>query len=106
MVILTWLTAVVTVLLLIYLFAALVRPEWFEPLRRKVLPMFQFQVWFLPFLILVVTTALAIPLSRYLAWIMDGRYARRGCCAGSSAAWTPDRRTGNSTPSPCCCSTR
>ena len=36
--------------------------------------MFQFQVWFLPFLILVVTTALAIPLSRYLAWIMDGRY--------------------------------
>jgi len=36
--------------------------------------MFQFQVWFLPFLILAVTTALAIPLSRYLAWIMDGRY--------------------------------
>ncbi len=27
--ILTWLTAVATVLLLIYLFAALVRPEWF-----------------------------------------------------------------------------
>lgn len=27
--ILTWLTAVVAVLLLIYLFAALVRPEWF-----------------------------------------------------------------------------
>ena len=26
---LTWLTAVVTVLLLVYLFAALVRPEWF-----------------------------------------------------------------------------
>jgi K+-transporting ATPase ATPase A chain len=36
--------------------------------------MFQFQVWFLPFLILAVTTALAIPFSRYLAWIMDGRY--------------------------------
>ncbi len=36
--------------------------------------MFQFQVWFLPLLILAVTTALAIPLSRYLAWIMDGRY--------------------------------
>ena len=36
--------------------------------------MFQFQVWFLPFLILVVTTALAIPFSRYLAWIMDGHY--------------------------------
>jgi K+-transporting ATPase ATPase A chain len=36
--------------------------------------MSQFQVWFLPFLILAVTTALAIPFSRYLAWIMDGRY--------------------------------
>jgi K+-transporting ATPase KdpF subunit len=29
MVILTWVTAAVTVLLLVYLFAALVRPEWF-----------------------------------------------------------------------------
>jgi K+-transporting ATPase KdpF subunit len=29
MAILTWLTAIVTVLLLIYLCAALVRPEWF-----------------------------------------------------------------------------
>ena len=29
MAILTWLTVVVTVLLLVYLFAALVRPEWF-----------------------------------------------------------------------------
>lgn len=36
--------------------------------------MFQFQVWFLPILTLAVTTGLAIPLSRYLAWIMDGRY--------------------------------
>ena len=27
--ILTWMTAVVTALLLVYLFAALVRPEWF-----------------------------------------------------------------------------
>jgi K+-transporting ATPase KdpF subunit len=27
--ILTWLTAAVTLLLLVYLFAALVRPEWF-----------------------------------------------------------------------------
>ena len=36
--------------------------------------MFQFQVWFLPFLILATTTALAIPFSRYLAWIMEGRY--------------------------------
>lgn len=26
---LTWLTAAVTVLLLVYLFSALVRPEWF-----------------------------------------------------------------------------
>jgi K+-transporting ATPase KdpF subunit len=29
MIALTWLTAIVTVLLLVYLFAALVRPEWF-----------------------------------------------------------------------------
>jgi potassium-transporting ATPase potassium-binding subunit len=36
--------------------------------------MFHFQVWFLPFLILAATIALAIPFSRYLAWIMDGRY--------------------------------
>ena len=36
--------------------------------------MFHFQVWFLPLLILVVTTLLAIPFSRYLAWIMEGRY--------------------------------
>jgi potassium-transporting ATPase potassium-binding subunit len=36
--------------------------------------MFQFQVWLLPVLILIATTALAIPLSRYLAWIMDGKY--------------------------------
>jgi K+-transporting ATPase KdpF subunit len=27
--VLTWLTAIVTALLLVYLFAALVRPEWF-----------------------------------------------------------------------------
>ncbi|MGA2059514.1 MAG: potassium-transporting ATPase subunit KdpA [Thermoguttaceae bacterium] len=36
--------------------------------------MFQFQVWILPVLILTTTTALAIPFSRYLAWIMEGRY--------------------------------
>ena len=29
MAMLTWLTAAVTLLLLVYLFAALVRPEWF-----------------------------------------------------------------------------
>ena len=31
-------------------------------------------MWFLPISILVVTTILAIPLSRYLAWIMNGKY--------------------------------
>ncbi|MGA2067118.1 MAG: potassium-transporting ATPase subunit KdpA [Thermoguttaceae bacterium] len=40
--------------------------------------MFQFQTWFLPFLILAVTTALAIPFSRYLAWVMDGHYRAPG----------------------------
>ena len=36
--------------------------------------MFQFQVWILPVLLLAATTALAIPVSRYCAWIMDGKY--------------------------------
>jgi potassium-transporting ATPase potassium-binding subunit len=36
--------------------------------------MLQFQIWFLPVLLLAVTTALAIPLSRYFAWIMNGNY--------------------------------
>ena len=31
-------------------------------------------IWFLPLALLVVTTICAIPLSRYLAWIMDGKY--------------------------------
>ena len=46
--------------------------------------MFQFQVWFLPFLTLAIITALAIPFSRYLAWIMEGVIAVRGFCVGSS----------------------
>ena len=32
------------------------------------------QVWFLPFVLLVTATVIAFPLSRYLAWIMDGKY--------------------------------
>jgi K+-transporting ATPase ATPase A chain len=31
-------------------------------------------MWFLPISLLVVTTILAIPLSKYLAWIMNGKY--------------------------------
>src|SRR5246127_594612 len=31
-------------------------------------------MWLLPIAILVVTTLLAIPLSKYLTWIMDGKY--------------------------------
>src|SRR5580693_7576553 len=31
-------------------------------------------MWLLPISILIVTTLLAIPLSKYLSWIMDGRY--------------------------------
>ena len=31
-------------------------------------------MWFLPISILVATTILAVPLSRYLAWIMNGKY--------------------------------
>ena len=32
------------------------------------------QTWFLPIALLVTATLLAYPLSRYLAWIMDGKY--------------------------------
>jgi len=32
------------------------------------------QIWLLPFLLLVAATLIAFPLSRYLAWIMDGKY--------------------------------
>ncbi len=31
-------------------------------------------MWLLPILMLITTTLLAIPLSRYLAWIMNGKY--------------------------------
>jgi K+-transporting ATPase ATPase A chain len=31
-------------------------------------------MWFLPVSIIVITIVLAIPLSRYMAWIMDGKY--------------------------------
>jgi K+-transporting ATPase ATPase A chain len=32
------------------------------------------QVWLLPFALLAFATVLAFPLSRYMAWIMDGKY--------------------------------
>ncbi len=32
------------------------------------------KTWFLPFALLVTATIIAIPLSRYMAWIMDGKY--------------------------------
>src|ERR1700722_4518702 len=35
-------------------------------------------MWFLPISILIVTTLLAIPLSKYLSWIMDGKYCPWG----------------------------
>jgi K+-transporting ATPase A subunit len=31
-------------------------------------------MWFLPLLIIVVTLLVAIPMSKYIAWIMDGKY--------------------------------
>ncbi len=76
--ILTLFTAVVTGLLLVYLFAALVRRSGFNL-------MLQLQVWILPLLILALTTVLAIPSSRYLAWLMDGKYRAAAPCAGSKA---------------------
>src|SRR5580704_9600811 len=35
-------------------------------------------MWFLPISILVGTTILAVPLSKYLAWIMNGKYHAPG----------------------------
>jgi K+-transporting ATPase ATPase A chain len=32
------------------------------------------QTWFLPFALLAAATVIAFPLSRYIAWIMDGKY--------------------------------
>jgi K+-transporting ATPase ATPase A chain len=32
------------------------------------------QTWFLPFAVLLCATVIAIPLSRYMAWVMDGKY--------------------------------
>jgi K+-transporting ATPase ATPase A chain len=36
--------------------------------------MFFIQVWSLPFLLMLAATLVAIPLSRYMAWVMDGKY--------------------------------
>jgi potassium-transporting ATPase potassium-binding subunit len=33
-----------------------------------------FQTWFLPLALLVTATLVSIPLSRYMAWVMDGKY--------------------------------
>ena len=35
-------------------------------------------MWFLPISMLAATTILAVPLSRYLAWVMDGKYRAPG----------------------------
>ncbi|MGD0229694.1 MAG: potassium-transporting ATPase subunit KdpA [Syntrophorhabdales bacterium] len=35
------------------------------------------QTWLLPFMLLLVGTVIAFPLSRYMAWIMDGKYRAR-----------------------------
>src|SRR5271157_1557371 len=32
------------------------------------------QTWLPPFLLLLVATVIAFPLSKYMAWIMDGKY--------------------------------
>ncbi|MDR3556310.1 MAG: hypothetical protein P4L55_16270 [Syntrophobacteraceae bacterium] len=32
------------------------------------------QIWFLPVALLVTSTVVAFPLSRYMTWSMDGKY--------------------------------
>ena len=45
-------------------------------------------MWLLPISIIVFTIVLAIPLSRYMAWIMDGKLqAARLFCGGSRSGW-------------------
>jgi K+-transporting ATPase KdpF subunit len=61
-----YLAAVVSAFLFGYLLTALVRPEIFEGEAYDHVDPSD--------LMLVVTTLLAIPLSRYLAWIMNGQY--------------------------------
>ena len=53
-------------------------------------------VWILPIALLVTTTAIAFPLSRYLAWIMDGKYKPCRSSVGPSNGWTAALRTGSS----------
>jgi K+-transporting ATPase ATPase A chain len=36
-------------------------------------------MWLLPFSIVVVTLIVAIPMSKYIAWIMDGKYRPWEC---------------------------
>jgi K+-transporting ATPase ATPase A chain len=48
-------------------------------------------MWFLPFSIIVVTLLVAIPISKYIAWIMDGKYRPLAFFRGSKAASIPGR---------------
>ena len=41
-------------------------------------------MWLLPISILIATTILAVPLSRYLAWLMNGKYRAPGFLRGLS----------------------
>ena len=54
-------------------------------------------MWLLPISMLVFTTLLSIPLSRYLAWIMDGKYHAPDSFGGSSTGSIADLKTGSST---------
>ena len=64
------------------------------------------KVWILPFLLLVTATLIAFPLSRYMAWIMEGKYRAFPSSPGLKNAWTAGPRTGSSTAAPCLFSTR
>ena len=59
------------------------------------------KIWFLPILILIATTLIAIPFSRYLAWIMDGKYHAQRILRWFGKAWIPVDRTGSNAPPPC-----
>ncbi len=61
--------------------------------------------WLLPIGLLAAATLMAFPLSRYFAWIMDGKYRPLPVLGWVEGKLDSGGRTGSSTPGPCCCST-
>ena len=94
-----WLTAAVTLFLLVYLLVALSAP-------RVVLKGECMSIWVIPILFTATAVALSVPAGLYLAWIMDGRYRAPAWLAWLEKRLDTGRNPGKATPSRSCCSTR